>query len=442
MNYNNKDSENNIPDIELLKDREKRVKRNEKIALIMLIIGAIGAFAGLKISDTLYKTYQLMTSSVSYTALMARDKENDNLDDVKKIMDEIENIYNTSYVKDIEREDIDERVCNALIQAYGDKYGLYRDNKESDFNVNSIHSEIKGIGILSKVDYDDTNSDEFKEYIMDVYDNGPADKAGVKKGWYITKVNGKQLSLSKYDFSKSTEDIRGEEGTTVDITFIDSEGKEVTKTITRSTTKTYTVRYQKATDDIGYIIIRNFEEDTPKEFNDAMKYFKEQNINKFIFDVRNNSGGLKDSVVKIIDTLLPEGIILTEYNSAGDEVAVDMSDKNCIDFKSVTLIKNNTASAAELFTQSLIDYNKTITIGETTLGKGTICTTLPLSNGGSLTLSTGKYLTKSKKEIEEKGITPDIKMKLPKDKINIYYKLTLEEDDLVQRAIEELHKEE
>lgn len=129
-----------------------------------------------------------------------------------------------------------------------------------------------------------------------------------------------------------------------------------------------------------------------------------------------------------------------ELDSKGNILETSMSDANCIDFESVTIINSSTASAAELFTKCLLDYDLTTTIGDTSFGKGTVCTTYPLSNGGSIMVSTGKYLTKSKEDIEKKGITPDIKIKLSDEKEEIRYKLALEEDDIITRALKELEK--
>lgn len=428
-------------DIEQVLDaRERKIKRNEIVALAMLVTGLIAGLLSLRILDHLYKTYTLMETSTLYEGLRNRDAENDTLSDVQQIMNEIENIYEASYVNEIKRDHIDEMVCNALVQAYGDKYAVYRNSEESEFTANSLDSKISGVGILTRVEQED-DEPEFAEYIIDVYENSPAEKAGIKKGWKIVKVNGKELDKNKYTYDEVIDDIRGEEGTTVKLTLMDENGKLIEKTVERKKTKTVTVRYEKVADDIGYIKIRNFEGDTSSEFKEAVEYFKSQGIDKFIFDMRDNSGGLKESVVDMLDYLLPEGLIIDELNSKGEVVDTTKSDKNHVEFTSMTLINDGTASAAELFTKCLVDYDKTTTIGKKSFGKGTVCTSIPLTNGGSLMLSTGRYLTKSKEDIEGEGITPDIKLDLPKDKKEIDYKLPIDEDDIIQRAIKELQKQ-
>lgn len=437
---NIKDSDAKKHDIDT---REKRVTIMEYSAVIMLIIGIITVVIGARFLDTIYKTYNVITTSTVYNGILNRDKENDILQETQKLMNEVENLYESCYALDIERENIDEYVLNALISAYGDKYAVYRDPSETIQNYNLKSSHISGIGVLCTSEmYNDIDHDKYDIYLIDVYDGSPAQNAGLEIGDRITKVNGRELSLTKYTFSEANNDIRGDIGTTLELTFEDASDnfKEKIIMITRKNTSVNTIRYRKVADDVGYIVIRGFESDTDEQFLEAMNYFESQNINKIIFDLRNNGGGLADTCINMLDVLLPEGLIIKQYDKDGNIVEINNSDENCKEFTSVCLINTLTASASELFTQSLIDYNLTTTIGETSYGKGTICTTFNLSNGGSLTMSTGNYLTKSGKIIENVGITPDIEMRLDDDKQSISYKLTDDEDDLIQMAIKVLQE--
>lgn len=424
---------------ETLDQREKRVKHAEYVALAMLIIGVIMACVGAGFMDKIFKTYSLMSNSTVYQGLKNRDKENDKLEDVQKLMNEIENIYETSYVEEIDRTEIDAYVCNALIDAYGDRYAVYRDPGDTASNYNEIGSHVQGMGVLLRAEIDD-DKDDFDLYLIDIYDGSPAEKAGLEIGDKITHVNGKQLSVTKYKYDEVTKDIKGETGTTFDITYIDAEtGKSETTTVTRANAQTYTVRYSEVELDgekLGYIRIRQFETDTDEQFNEALEYFEARGIYKYIFDLRDNSGGLKETVLSMLDTLLPEGLLFKEIDANGNVAEINMSDSKHKEFESITLINDRTASASELFTKALKDFGKTTVVGETSVGKGTVCTTFNLSNGGSVMVSTGKYLTKSEEDIEGVGIKPDYEMKLPKEKAEIDYKLPIEDDDLIDKAKE------
>ncbi len=423
---------------ESLNQKEKRLQKMQYTAIIMLVIALTAFFVGLKYMDTIYKTYSLMKNSTVYDGILNRDKETDTLEETQKLMNEIENIYESSYVNDIERENIDEYVLNALVSAYGDRYAVYRDPADTVDSSTAQASQINGIGILSKAEYNEYST-EYDIYIIDVYDNSPAEEAGLKIGDIIQKVNGNELDSSKYNFNEAISDIKGNTGTQVTLTIKDGETGEIKDiTVTRKKTGVNTVRYEVVDDNIGYIKIRAFESTTSTEFKEAINYFTKIGINKFVFDLRDNSGGLKYSVIDMLDMLIGDGVLMYELDSNGNIIETSMSDANCIDFESVTLINSYTASAAELFTKCLSDYELTTVIGEKSFGKGTVCTTYPLSNGGSVMISTGKYLTKSKEDIEKKGITPDIEMKLPNDKLDIAYKLAIKDDDIIQRAIREL----
>lgn len=414
----------------------RKIKRAEIIAVIMLGIGLTVLIVGFIFLFTIYKTYNSLSTSTVYKGVQARDKENDDLDEVNKLLDEITNIYESSYVGEIERENIDEYLCNSLIEAYGDRYGIYKDPYDTYEANNSINSLISGIGILARAEIDETQ-DNYDIYIIDVYDNSPAMESGLKVGDKIIAINGRKLSNTKYMYTEALKDIKGNQGTSVELTYIDSDNnKEKTVSIIRRKTSTTTVRYKVLVNNIGYIIIRGFEDNTSKDFISAIQDLQQQGINKFIFDLRDNSGGIKESVVEILDFLLDEGILMYEYNNEGKLINTNYSDSNHIEFESVTLIGKGTASAAELFTQCLKDFNKTTVVGSTSFGKGTVCTTFPLSNGGSLTVSTENYLTESKIIIEGYGVEPDEIIELDKETEKIRYKIDIDQDKLINRAIE------
>ena len=423
-----------------LEQREKNIKKAELSALFMVIASVVVLVASFTMISTLYKTYKVTVDSPYYKGLSDRDNENDILEDSFKLMTEVENIYEASYVLDIEREDIDENLVNALMTAYGDKYAIYRNPEDTYVSNNSRNHKLEGVGIYMVPEYEDSE-DIFKLYMIDVYAESPAEKAGIEIGDYITKVNGKELSKTKYDYFEIREDMRDEAGTSVDITFIDSSDNNIEKTVTvirDNVPFTRTVVHEKVAEDIALITVREFDLKTDEEFITAVDGYLNQGINKFIFDLRSNPGGLKENTINILDYLLPSGLLLNEVDKEGNIISENLSDNRHVDFNSVCIVDEGTASAAELFTQTLRDFGVTTVIGETTLGKGTVCTLFPLSNGGSIFVSTSRYVTKSGYEIEEVGIVPDIEMKLPEDKEKIAFRLSIDDNDLIQRAIEEL----
>jgi carboxyl-terminal processing protease len=428
-----------IEKVKTIEDREKQIEKLHSRSLRILGVGIALIILGIFFVLRIYEIYLTLNGSTLYQGLLTRDDDNDSLEEVQELMNEVANLYESSYVDEIDSSKIDEYIINALIYAYGDKYANYYDIADTEDKDTLKDSKVCGVGILMKAEYDDVET-EYDQYILDVYDDSPAEKAGLKIGDIITKVNGNRFDKVKYTENEADYNIKGEAGTTVTLTIIDGEtGEEKDVDIERAVTKTYTVRYKKATDDVGYIRIRGFESNTDEQFKEAIDYFTKQGINKFIFDLRNNSGGLSESAVSMLNYLIGDGVLMYETDNDGNIIKTTKADsENSLEFTSVTLINESTISAAEFFTQCLLDYGLTTTIGKTSYGKGTVCTTFPLSNGGSLMMSTGRYLTVSKQDIEGKGIEPDIPLELSREKQKIYYKLTLEEDDIIQRAIQEL----
>lgn len=167
-------------------------------------------------------------------------------------------------------------------------------------------------------------------------------------------------------------------------------------------------------------------------FKDIMEELQKQGINKFVFDLRGNGGGLLDSIVETLDYLLPKGLIVRIEDRNGTITEFN-SDRKYVEGEMVVIVNNETASAAELFTLALMDYNKATVIGTKTYGKGTSATTIPIS-AGSVNISTALYYTKSSPNIEGVGIEPDIVLEYESDVP--LYKAKYSEDNQLQKALE------
>ena len=367
------------------------------------------------------------------------------LDDTIAMMKEVEQRYLNNYVDDIDYEQVKYYTVNAMIQAFGDKYGAYLDEEHVDIIDNKLTNSVKGIGVLIRAEINE-DKDYDQLYVIDVYADSGAEKAGLKTGDIITKVNEKSFKFNEeltFD-NLIRNEIKGSIGTTCTITYIDNkDNKEKTVEVERSDVKTTSVKYEKINNNIGYIKINEFGINTVEEFKTALDYMLDNNINKVVFDLRGNSGGLLDSAKAMIDCFLPEmdALYITDKDGNIEEVQ-RTKNNNEYNISGVCLVNNKTASAAELFTQTLHDYGLAKTIGEKTVGKGTVCSVEPTTDGGELSLSSNRYQIFNHTEIEGKGVTIDYELKLPEEKQKIDYKLPLSEDDLVQKAIEVINETE
>jgi carboxyl-terminal processing protease len=188
---------------------------------------------------------------------------------------------------------------------------------------------------------------------------------------------------------------------------------------------------------IGFVILRNFEEDAGERFISAVNELIEMGAVAFIYDVRNNNGGRVTEVTKILDFLLPEGEIFISVDRSGDE-KITRSDENFIDIPAAVLVNESSYSGAEFFAAMLYEYNYAVTIGEQTTGKNRMQTTIALDSGGAIHLSTGQYLTKNRISLYDiGGFTPEIVIVMTDEERELFNRGDLErtQDPQFMRAL-------
>lgn len=405
------------------------------------------------------------------------------IDSIANVMKEIQAIYDNNYIG-VERENAEDiNISDAVLSAYayalGDKYGYYLSPRLSEENSAQRQEKLVGIGI--EVVYEEGKG----YYVTKTYKDSPAAEAGIDTGDYIVTANGQNVNDVGAD--EFLEIIRGEIGTDISIGVIkasdvlnlgtnwtsdimntsveiedntnsgedNTDEKQVIdesiitdKNMTRNDVQMTSVIYKvlnsgeyNLVQDTGYIDISSFTEYTDEEFKEAIEYFNSQGIEKYIVDLRGNSGGTADSVIEILDYCLPEGLI-AEFKAkdpAEDEEYYSDSSEVSGDF--VVLVNESTASASELFSKAMQDYGKAKIIGTTTYGKGTVLSTYVLSNKGTITLSTAKYYTISGEEIEGVGVTPDYEVELSDTDKKLLYKLDFNDDEQFQKAVEVINNQ-
>ena len=302
------------------------------------------------------------------------------------------------YRKDIDEDQLMDGVLKGYVAGLGDPYSRYLSAEEFDELVTKEAGLKSGIGIYARLN-DDGNIE-----IRRVEENGPADEAGLEEGDIITAVNGELVTEIGYDMA--VENIRGEEGSDVQITFIRN-GLERKINITRRYYDSSTVFYQMLDGQIGYIRITNFRENTAEQFQQALDEMLGSGARYLLFDVRSNTGGLLKSLEKMLDPLLPEGVIATATYQDGKTETVIYSDAAELDIPMAVLVDGATASAAELFAASLRDFGKAKLVGTTTYGKGVMQTTKRMEDGGGLTLTVATYQTTVSECYHGVGLKPD-----------------------------------
>ena len=266
---------------------------------------------------------------------------------------------------------------------------------------------------------------------------GPAEKAGLQPGDYIISVDG--VEYSGEQMTEASNNIKGEEGTTVKIEIL--RGNETLNfELTRENIKVNPVEGEVLEDDIGYITFSSFDEGTADEFKSKFEELQGQGITSLIIDLRNNGGGIVDEALNIANYILDkDSVILYEVNKSNEEEVEKTTDDPIINMPIVVLTNGNTASSSEILAGALKDHGKATIVGTKTYGKGVIQQIITLSDGSGLKITSEKYLTPNRTEINKVGIEPDEEVELP-DSVTNVLNVERSEDTQLQKAIEVLNR--
>ncbi len=304
-------------------------------------------------------------------------------------------------------------VTDALLYSYvyktGDEYAYYRTASDTENYGNDMSGELCGIGV-SVIKLSDGRCE-----VIEVFENGGAYNAGIQVGDIFTAIKG--IELNPQNQSTLFDEILGDAGTTIDIT-VKRGDNVIPFTVTRSLIQVPTVTYKLyeadlGADKLGYIKISSFKANTDEQFIAAIDYMEENGVKGIMFDLRGNPGGYLDSVINAIDYLVPDRNKIVSYKLKGHtETVVYSKTTHALKIPTVVLCDENTASAGELFCAALRDYNdKDILtcslVGNTTYGKGVMQSTLSLSDGSSLTLTTAYYNPPSDVNYNRDDVAPD-----------------------------------
>lgn len=328
-------------------------------------------------------------------------------DDIKEKAAVVESYIDKYYWKDDVSDDkIAAYAAKGMISALGDKYSAYYTPEEMEKVMGGVNGDYAGIG--ASVMLDRTTN---KKYITSVQEGKPAERAGLKVNDEIRKINGEDVS--EKSLSDTVSMIKGQEGKTSVLTIVRKENNQtVTKEITVMCEKIVnrSVSTKMLEGNIGYLQIKNFDNETTAQFKEGIKKLEKQNQKGMIVDVRDNGGGSLSAVVDILDSLLPAGKLITERSKTKGDKTYESTDEEHFDKPLVVLINAGSASASEVFAGTLQDREAAVLVGVRSFGKGIVQTIFSLekSCGGGIKLTTGEYFLPSGRSIHEKGLTPDV----------------------------------
>lgn len=347
-------------------------------------------------------------------------------------LDELEQRITTCFIEDVDAEKLEDAAADAMVTATGDRWSYYIPASEYQTYLEQSRNAYVGVGITIQKAEDGSGFE-----IVSVTAGEPAEEAGLKAKDVVTAIEG--TSCRDMETTDARNLVRGEAGTQVQFTIL-RDGKEQTVSVERRSIETPVVTYEMMENGYGYIRIENFESKCAKETIAAIDDLVAQGAKGLIFDVRFNPGGYKDELVKVLDHLLPEGVLFQSVDYKGKE-SQDLSDADCVKIPMAVLVNGDSYSAAEFFAAALQEYDWATVVGQQTYGKGYFQNTFPLSDGSAVALSVGKYFTPQGKSLIGTGITPDVPVEVDEDTYQEIYFGTLDksEDPQLQAAISVLN---
>ena len=326
----------------------------------------------------------------------------------KKIVN-LKSEIDEKYYKEVSEDKLIEGAVNGMFYALNDKYSYYIPKEELKKKQNSEKGISIGIGISINI------LEDGKIKVVSVDQEGTAMEAGLKVNDIITDINGIELNLDTIhdalgEVSKDNKKyIIFGDYPNINITVI-RDNKELKLEVQRKKMIEKALSYEIMDNNIGYIKIEHFIQDTPKYFKEALSYMNDNKIDKIIIDLRNNPGGLLSSVVKTTGYLVgKEEILYTENKNEEKKIYSADSDK-IYDGKVCVIVNDKSASASEAMTAALKDYDRAVILGTNTFGKGIVQTTYPLTDGTGYKLTTNEYFSPKGNKIHKIGIKPDIEI--------------------------------
>jgi len=354
-----------------------------------------------------------------------------------QLLEEVRQTIEKDYIEESDKDKLLVGAIKGMAAALEDPYTSYFTAEEYKEFIVQTQGSYAGIGLMVTVDEEDNLIT-----VVRAFKDSPAAKAGIQQGDKIIRVE--DMDVSGSELEKAVSMMKGEPGTKVNITIL-RDGKELNFTLERAIIEIPDLEYRMLDSDIGYIWLYQFDENSPKNFKNAIEDLKGQGMKGLILDLRGNPGGLLQACTEIADMLLPEGLIVYSENRQGIGEKY-YSDKEYLGIPLVVLVNEYSASASEVLSGAIQDYGVGTIIGKTTFGKGLVQGLRgPFKDGSALKITIAKYFTPKGRDIHQKGVVPDIEVDLSEEAKNYLREnsggeLPEELDNQLQKGIEELKK--
>lgn len=341
----------------------------------------------------------------------------------------LEQLVNKMYFGDVDQEELRSGIYEGYISGLDDPYSVYYDEKATEEMMETTSGEYDGIGAVMS-----QNLETGVITVSQVYEGSPAEKAGIRAEDILYKVDGEEVT--DRELNEVVTDIKGEKGTKVTLTLLRGEKREEIETVAvRETLEYRTVSSEMMDDGIGYIQITEFDGVTYDQYTEAYAELEDQGMQGLIVDLRGNPGGNLDTVCDILDTILPEGLIVYTEDKEGTRDEKVSDEEHQIDIPMAVLVNGYSASASEIFSGAVQDYGLGKIVGTQTYGKGVVQQIFDLKDGTSVKLTISEYFTPKGRSIDGEGITPDVEVEYEYDEENP------DKDNQLEKALDVVREE-
>ncbi len=403
-------------------ETKKKYKVYRTIMLIVLVV-----FITFMVTSIGFYQYFVKGKSLNkYLSLTTSDSSKD----ISQTLDTYKSLIQKYYLGDVDEDKLKQGAIKGYIDGIGDQYTEYISKDDMKEYMEDTKGNFVGIGIYMVKD-EKTN----KIKILSPIKDSPAQKAGIQPGDLILSVDGEEYTGD--DLTVISTKIKGEAGSTVKLQVL-RDNQKIDFEIKRENIVVNPVEGEVLSDNIGYIEFSSFDENTAEEFKTKFEELKSKGITSLIIDLRNNGGGIVDQALKIADYIADKGsTLLYEVDKNNKEDVKKSENDPIINMPIIILTNGNTASSSEILSGALKDLGKAKIVGTKTYGKGVIQQILTLPDGSGLKITTEKYLTPNRTEINKIGIEPDEKVELSSDIKNVL-NIDKNQDTQLQKAIEML----
>lgn len=365
------------------------------LTMLLIIVAGVGIW---KASVTISR---ILSSSGRTEAADSDEK----LKAIRKIIDE-----NYLYEDEIDEDALTESMYAGYVNGLGDPYTVYFTSEETKEMFESVSGEFSGVGAQLSQNYE-----TYQVVIVKVFENSPAEEAGLKAGDILYKVD--ERELQDEELTEIVTWIKGEEGTKVKLGVI-RDGKKLELTAIRRKIEVPTVEYKMKEGQIGYIAISEFDTVTYTQFKNALDDLENQGMKGLVIDLRSNPGGSLDTVVNMLNLILPKGVVVSTKDREGNTEEYTCDGKHEFTKPMAVLVNQYSASASEIFAGAVQDYGTGEIVGVTTYGKGVVQQIIGLKDGSSIKVTISEYFTPNGRSINGEGITPDVEVEYERDEEN------------------------